>query len=178
MRLHRPLVVALALSLAACAASVKRPPASGAASVDVPAAAARRIVLNLSGDRESTGARDWEAFKGEWRAAFKAKAAAEGLDFEVQDGPVRAGAGNGTLLAVHIVEYRYMTSGARYGLGIFAGNAFIDARIRFLDARTGAPFGEQAYNTSSTAWQGIFSAMTDKQVQAIAAEVIRDVKRR
>ena len=39
-------------------------------------------------------------------------------------------------------------------------------------------FGEQTYNTSSSAWEGVFSAMTNRQVDAIAADVVRQVKGR
>jgi hypothetical protein len=32
-----------------------------------------------------------------------------------------------------------------------------------------------AYDTSSTAWQGVFSAMTDKQVQAICKQIVEQL---
>ena len=32
--------------------------------------------------------------------------------------------------------------------------------------------------TSSSAWQGIFSAMTDKQVAALSNEIVQDIRRR
>jgi hypothetical protein len=35
--------------------------------------------------------------------------------------------------------------------------------------------GERTYDTSSTAWQGAFSAMTDKQVQAICKQIVGEV---
>jgi hypothetical protein len=71
-----------------------------------------------------------------------------------------------------------LSSGARFGFGVMTGNAYIDAKIQFADLKSGRPFGERSYNTRSTAWQGIFSAMTEKQVQAIAAEIAREVKPR
>jgi hypothetical protein len=37
-------------------------------------------------------------------------------------------------------------------------------------------FGEDKVNTSSSAWQGVFSAMTSKQLAAIAKEIITDIR--
>ena len=56
------------------------------------------------------------------------------------------------------------------------GNAFIKAKVRYLDLATGRSFGEEAIDTSSSAWQGIFAPMTDKQLAAIAKEVVGKVK--
>ena len=38
------------------------------------------------GPRASTDAKDWAAFKQEWRAIFQEQATAAGLKFEYQDG--------------------------------------------------------------------------------------------
>jgi hypothetical protein len=75
-------------------------------------------------------------------------------------------------------DYRWVSTGARIGFGVFTGNAFVDAKIRFLDLKTGQPFGEQSINTSSSTMQGVFSAMTDKQLQAIAKEIVADINPR
>ena len=167
------LIAALAL-LTGCAATVKKG-GEGRPSVRVPAESAQKIVLNISGPPRSTESRDWEAFKGEWNGAFRAQTAAAGIAFDIQAGKARPTGEAGTLLDVNVDDYRYLSPGARYGFGIMTGNAYIESKIRFLDLKTGASFGEQSYNTTSTAWQGVFSAMTEKQVEAIAAEVIREV---
>jgi len=51
------------------------------------------------------------------------------------------------------------------------GNAFINSKVQFVDLSNGSALGERSYDTSSTAWQGAFSAMTDKQVRAICKEI-------
>lgn len=170
------LTLAAAL-LGGCAATVQTSAAT--APLAISAEASRRVVLHMTGSTEVLQSKDWEAFKGEWRGALRSEAASAGIAFDVQDAAPRAGGLEpGTLLVVHINDYRYLTPGARYGLGIFTGNAYIDARLRYLDLRTGAPFGEQAVNTSSSAWQGIFSAMTDKQVAAISRDAVQQLKAR
>jgi hypothetical protein len=82
----------------------------------------------------------------------------------------------GTMLAVHVNDYRMVGIGARLFFGVMTGNAYIDAKIRFSDLQTGKPFGEQDYNTSSSAWEGVFGKMTLQQVDAIAGGVFRGLK--
>lgn len=52
----------------------------------VPAEASQRLVLNMTGAKASADAKDWAAFKQEWRAIFQEQATAAGLKFEYQDG--------------------------------------------------------------------------------------------
>ncbi len=173
MGLRSTALIAALLFLTGCAATVKKGPSTS--SLRVPAEAAQKIVLNMSGPPRSSGSRDWEAFKGEWNGSFRAIAGQLSVAFEVQDGKAKSTGENGTLLEVYVDDYRYLSPGARYGFGIMTGNAYIESKIRFLDLKTGALYGEQAYNTTSTAWQGVFSAMTEKQVDAIAAEVVYEI---
>lgn len=37
---------------------------------------------------------------------------------------------------------------------------------------------ERSYNTSSSAWQGIFSAMTSKQIEAICQQIAQELQLR
>lgn len=177
--------VALALlagvMVSGCAASVERaalPTASAAAATPVPEASSRKIVLNVSGSEVSTGSEDWEPFKGEWRAAMAAATAARQASFSSQEGQPRPTGEPGTLVAVYVNDYRYLTPGARFGFGIMTGNAYIDSNIRILDLENGGTFSEESYNTSSSAWEGAFSAMTDKQVRAICDEVVAQINPR
>ena len=178
MRLSTFVLAAGLAALAGCAATVQRAPADAGAAVRVPAQSSKNIVLNVTGSPAAVQSKDWEAFKGEWRSALGGAATAAGARFSAQDGAPRPMAEPGTLVVVDVADYRYLTPGARFGLGIMTGNAYIDTKVRFVDLRTGAPLGERAYNTSSSAWQGVFSAMTDKQVQAISKEIVSEINPR
>jgi hypothetical protein len=101
---------------------------------------------------------------------------AAGITLVWRDGEARADGEAGTVVAIDVQDYRYVSTGARFGLGIMTGNAFVDARVRYLDARSGTVFGEDKVNTSSSAWQGVFSAMTSKQLAAIAKEIVTDIR--
>ncbi len=171
---RRLLLVAATLVLAACAATVKR--GTDGAAPALPAAAAQKLVLNVTGPASATGHADWSAFKDEWRAYFAAKSAEAGIPFQMQDGAPRPSGESGTLLVVTVNDFRFIRPGTRYGVGVMTGNAFIDSQLAFRDLKTGATWGTQQANTSSSAWEGVFSAMTNKQVEAIAADAVNQVK--
>lgn len=168
--------IAMAL-LAGCAATVQRGAVSEAP-IQIPAEASKNVVLNMTGSGVATNSADWEPFKGEWRSAMAAAAAARGATFATQEGAPRAAGEPGTLVVVEVNDYRYLSPGARYGLGVMTGNAFIDSEVRFADLRTGTTLGRRSYDTSSSAWQGVFSPMTGKQVEAISQEVIAEINPR
>lgn len=167
--------VSIAL-LSGCAATVKRPE-SQVKLQPIAADSSSRVVLFMTGpDGKPSGSADWESFKGEWRSAMRAAAAQNALAFDVAEQAPAVPGPAGTLLNVSVIDYRYVSPVARYGFGIMTGNAFIEARVRFVDMPTGIVAGERFYSTSSSAWEGVFSAMTDKQVAVIASEVFRDFK--
>jgi hypothetical protein len=160
------------LVLGGCAANVKHDPKSAAVHVDP--AASKAIELSIDGSATATESKDWEAFKGEWRGAMHAAASAAHIGY-VESPAVGTSAQAATHVSIYVNDYRYISPGARYGLGIMTGNAFVDARATYTDAQSAASFGERTYNTSSTAWQGVFSAMTAKQIQAICTDIVADV---
>jgi hypothetical protein len=146
------------------------------APVAVPAAAAKKVVMSMTGPKNVVEAKDWVDFKREWRETFAEHAKAAGIEFSFVDGESRPQGSDGTLLRVQIDDYRMVGIGARILLGVMTGNAFIDTRIDFASLRDGAPFGEQRHNTTSSAWSGIFAKVTPQQVDAIASAVFQDLK--
>lgn len=134
-------------------------------------------MLTLTGAKTVTEAKDWPAFKQEWRDTFAEHAKGAGVNFAFAetDAPQPPAEG-GTLVQVTVNDYRMVGIGSRIFLGVMTGNAYIDARMRFSDLRTGTTFGEQQINTSSSAWGGVFAKVTPQQVDAIAADVFKSVK--
>ena len=154
------------------------PAATAVQRVAVPAASTRKVVLNMTGPKAVVEAKDWSSFKDEWRATFADHAKASGIAFAMQDGDARPAGEPGTLLNVYVNDYRQVGIGARIFLGIMTGNAYIDGKVAFSDLTNGARFGEQTYNTTSSAWSGVFGKMTPQQVDAIATEVFASLKTR
>lgn len=175
------LAVVSSLALAGCAStpggetSEPEKPVRIAPAVQVPAASARKVVLAMTGPKHVVESSDWGEFKREWRETFADHARQAGVAYEFVDGEAKPTGEDGTLLLVHVADYRIVGIGARIMFGIMTGNAFIDARVRYASLRDGAVFGEQQYNTSSSAGGGVFSKVTPQQVDAIAGNVFMDV---
>jgi len=158
-----------------CAATIKKDSADTPLS-EIPKRSAAKLVLNVSGSKETISSKDWEGFKQEWSENFTNQAAEANVTFEMQEGSPHATGEDGVLLYVFVNDYRFIRPGTRYVVGVMGGNAFIESKLTFSDLRTGESYGSQVANTSSSAMQGIFSAMTNKQVEAIAADVLKQIK--
>ena len=162
-------LMATAIVSAGCAANVRK---DNGGSVKVNTESAKALVLNISGSTESVSAPEWESFKRVWNDACGQEAASIGAAFSIQTGETKWTGQPGTIVAVDILDYRYITAAMRYAVGGMSGNAYIDARVNFLDLGSGLSLGTHAYNTSSVYWQSVFSAVTVKQVRAICHEII------
>lgn len=174
-----------ALFIAGCASSPKSSSADTAASapearlapaVTIPASAARKVVLTMTGPKSVLDAKDWADFKREWQTTFGDHARQAGIAFAFADSAPPTGSDDGTLLSVDVADYRMIGIGARIMFGIMTGNAYIDAKIRYVNLRDGSTLGEQQYNTTSSAAGGIFAKVTPQQVDQIATSVFLDFK--
>jgi hypothetical protein len=177
------LAFASALLLAACASTpgtqpeapaAKEPYARIAPPVAIPPASARKVVLNMTGPKHVVESSDWGELKREWRETFADHAREAGIDYAFVEDAKPSGQ-DGTLLQVEVADYRIVGIGARIMFGIMTGDSFLDAKVRYLSLRDGAPFGEQQYNTRSSAWDGVFAKMTPQQVNSIAGNVFMDI---
>jgi hypothetical protein len=160
--------------LAGCAASVQR--SDGTQSkIAVPANDAKHVVLFVQGVKKASESKDWELLRTEWRTAIVAAAGERGITSTYWDTDQAATTETGTLVVINVNDYRYLSPGARYGFGIMTGNAYMDADASFYELPARKLLGSRKYNTSSTAWQGVFSAMTEKQVKAICDDIVREI---
>ena len=179
---HTLLAGALVLALAGCASNGARDssqsphPVLSQAPVAIPEASAKHLVLNMTGSDFVTNAKDWPKFQKEWRDNFAEYAKIDGITFETQDGEGKATGQAGTLLKVYVNDYRFVGIGSRIMFGVMTGNAYIDAKATFCDLNDGKEIGERSYNTSSTAWAGVFATMTPAQVDAIGHDVFTELK--
>jgi len=146
-----------------------------APAVSVPPAARKKLVLAMTGPQAVVESKDWAEFQREWRETFAAHAKDAGVTFRFAESPPGPTGEDGTVLLVNVADYRIVGIGARIFFGVMTGNAFIEAKVAFSNLRDGAPFGEQAYSTSSSAWGGIFAKVTPQQVDAIATNVFKDL---
>lgn len=160
-------------SSAPSAASEQAPPI--AAPVAVPAASAKRVVLLMTGPKEVTESTDWAELKREWKDTFADHAKSTGVEYEFLDSGEPQQGQEGTVLRVTINDYRIVGIGARIMFGAMTGNAYINSRIQYTNLRDGTVFGEQHFNTASSAADGVFAKVTPQQVDTIATEVFRSI---
>ncbi|HEY6456289.1 MAG TPA: hypothetical protein VIY90_13535 [Steroidobacteraceae bacterium] len=164
----------LVLLLAGCASTVRRQDGSGPVPIGTKALG-KNIVLNLTGSDETTSAKDWAGFRGIWKDECSDEFHEAEASFSMQDGTPRPTGSDGALVVVNVLDYRYVSIAARVMLGVMTGNAFINSRVGFRDLQTGDTWATKAYDTQSSAWNGVFAAMTTKQVRAICHEILGEV---
>ncbi|HUL19452.1 MAG TPA: hypothetical protein VLV29_09320, partial [Steroidobacteraceae bacterium] len=111
------------------------------------------------------------------RDACKEESAATGAAFSMQEGDAKPTGEPGTLVVVDVVDYHYVSTGARIAFGIMTGNAYINAKVTFRDLQTGDVRASKSYDTKSSAWEGVFSGMTTKQVRAMCHELVGEIER-
>ena len=170
-------IVISALILSGCAATVQRTSVSESP-LTVSEAAAKNVVMVVQGSDVASKSDDWEKLRKEWRSAMEGAAEESGSVFSYHDAISELPQKNGTLVVINVNDYRYVSQGARFMVGVMTGNAFIDADVSFFELPTKKPIGTRSYKTSSSAGQGIFSPMTAKQIQGISGEIMRELSQK
>ena len=146
------------------------------APIRIPAASTQRIVMSMTGPKQVIDSKDWGDFKREWKDTFSEYAKEAKITFDFIEGEVRPNNQDGTMLIVDVADYRMVGIGSRIMFGIMTGNSFIDAQVKYSNLKTGETLGEQQFNTTSSAWSGIFAKVTPQQVDSIGLEVFKNFK--
>jgi hypothetical protein len=172
----KTLAIVVVIGLSGCAATVAQPTAD--ARPLAAAATPSGVALLITGSATVLASTNWHTFRVEWRTAFASEAKAAGLSFtdlDAEGGEQPAGV---VLVLVAVNKYRYLTPETRATFGIMTGNAFINADAEFFEFPGRRSLGRKTYSTSSLAWEGIFSAITDKQLIVISNAMIQEIKRK
>lgn len=181
MKFAALLCLVAGLTVTGCAANVHKNAIDGNA-LNIAPDQSKRIVMRVTGSAPSLSSPDWERLGREWRKAVGIVGGRTGIDYALQNNaeasaPPDPNGPPGVLAIVDVKKFRFVAPGARYGFGVMTGNAYLQTQVQFADLRTGAPLGTRSYDTSSTAWEGIFSATTDRQVEAVCQEIATEVTR-
>lgn len=175
---RRSLFAALGGLLGGCAATVQThtPPAGGTPRLAVPAVPTIQVGLLVTATPAMRAAAGWPAFRAEWRNAFKGATAAAGLRmayFETEPSENLPGT---VLVRITVNDYRHISTGMRWALGGFTGNAFVEADVEFIELPGKRSLGSRRYSSSSSFWQGVLAPMTDKQLPALAAAMVQELR--
>ncbi len=177
MRVPKFFLVAMVLLMAGCAATVQRQ-GGAETKLTLTAAATKRIVMVVQGSKSATESKDWETLRAQWRSAMSEATAAAGLSLVNQESATPLPADAATLVVVTVQGFHYVSQGARIAVGVMTGNAFINTEVAFAELPSNTPAGTRQYNAKSSAGQGIFAAMTGKQVRGICDEIVKEVSQR
>ena len=175
---RRSLNASALLLLTGCAVTVKtpEPPGAGAPRLAAPAVATTQVGLMVTATPAMRMEADWLPFRAEWRNAFKTATAAAGLRmhfFETEPSEHLPGT---VLVRITVQDYRHISTGMRWALGGLTRNAFVDADVEFIELPIRRRLGTRRYSTSSSFWQGVLSPMTDKQLAALAAAMVQELR--
>lgn len=168
-------LVTLAL-LAGCAATVQRQGVADAAIVH-PGRPLKHLILLVQGGKEVQASADWYRLRSEWRSAMTSATAGAGAAFTYWDSEPQSPSESGTLVVVKVNTYRYVSTEARVAFGVFTGEASIDVEATFYELPGRDLIATRRYTTASSRWQGILAPMTGRQVEAIAKEIVEDLRR-
>jgi len=133
------------------------------------------VVLVLNGNAAIQSNSDWRAFREEWQTSMVTATAEAKMPFVFAKSEEPLDANAGTLVRVKVNNFRYISQTTRFMVGVLAGNATMDVDVEYLELPSKKPLGSKKFNTSTSAWEGIFSAATPKQVQAVSAQIVKDV---
>ena len=170
-------VVALSaiVLLSACAATVQRPASAPVSAIAV-SGEVRQVAIVVEGSDTVRASDDWADFRALWPEAMRASASAAGLQTSDHASRPATLEPPGIVAVVRITDYRYVSTGARIGLGVMTGNAYIKATAELVQYPGGKVVATRSYDTNSSAWQGVFAPMTTRQVQAITDQIVADVR--
>jgi len=158
--------------LSGCAASVK---SGGTETLTIEESAKQNLVVNIQGNSKVRQNEDWIRLRQEWNEALKNEATRAG--YRLTESHVATPAEkDGVGIKINVTNFRYLTPGSRYAAGVMVGNAWINSSADYSDLKSGRLIGTRTYDTSSSAWEGVMSAMTQEQVEAIAQKIISDIK--
>lgn len=136
--------------------------------------AEKSVVMTLTRLDDEQPNEDWQAFRNEWRDAVSNIATENGTRFRLVENGENI-EDNAVLIKGTVNGFRYVSPGKRIAFGAMTGNAYMDIGFEFIEVPMGRPLGYRQYSTSSQTMEGIFSAMTDRQVRATAEAMWKDL---
>ena len=168
---------AAVISLVGCAATVTQTPTSATSPVAAPReqAPAGALIAVVTGSSAVQANVDWQSFLAEWQASLATSAGTANMPFVFAKDESAIPSNASILVRLTVNDFKYVSTTKRFMLGIMAGNAHMDVDVQYVELPANKPFGSKKFNTSSSAWEGIFSAVTPKQVQTVSELIVKEV---
>jgi hypothetical protein len=144
----------------------------------VPSASSRKVVLMVMGKPEWEADEAYGLLVQEWQTAMNAAATDAKMSYAYFAPGAKPAPEAATLVKVKVNEFKFASATKRWTLEGLGSKAFIDADVSFNDMQSGRELGTRKYSSSAGALQGVFSAMTEGQLQAIATAIVKEVTQR
>lgn len=156
-----------ALTMAGCATNT--PEESRVAPLAIPSESRTQLIVNFKAGNQVFRNAYWDQLKSSWRTAIQSEASTHGYTVSEQVGPIATSPNPGLLLIIKVDDFRYITEPD-------GDDAWVDARVIYLDAQTAKEYGERSYNTASPSLEEISSAVTNVQIRALAKRMISEIQ--
>lgn len=111
----------------------------------------------------------------EWKESLAESAKTAKVPFVFAKDEAAIPANASILVRLTVNDFKYVSTAKRYVLGLLVGNAYMDVDAQYIELPSNKSFGAKKFNTSSSAWEGIFSAVTPKQVRTVSEVIVKDV---
>jgi len=168
--------LAAAALLSGCAATVDKAHIDNPAlAVSAPAKAKVAVKVQAAPGMVASGS--WEALRADWRDGMALAAGQRGMSLEWLQAEQQPDNTPGVLALVKVRHFRHMDTTERLLGGILVGDAFVNAEVEFFEWPANKRLGSRVYNSSTSFKEGIFSATSRKQVQAISEEIVSEIQR-
>lgn len=138
-------------------------------------APAGALVAVVTGSPAAQSNGDWSSFLEEWESSLKDSAAAAKTPLVFAKDETAIPSNASVLIRLTVNDFKYVSTTKRFMLGIMAGNASMDVDAQYIELPANKTLGSKKFNTSSSAWEGIFSAVTPKQVRTVSELIVKDV---
>lgn len=162
--------------IAGCAAAVTQTtiPSNGSKSAARTQPTSGTLVAVISGSEEIQANSDWSDFLEQWQSSMNESAENSKMAFVLVKDEFSVPANAEVLVRLTVNDFKYVSTTKRILLGVIAGNAYMDVDAQYLALPSKKVFGSKKFNTSSSAWEGIFSAVTPKQIQAVSDIIVKE----
>jgi hypothetical protein len=161
-----------AVLLSGCATQVDTLSSSGELQIDKQAR--RNVLVSLSGSEQSESNARWQDLRHSLHSQLDNKAF-HSLYRLTHVAGRRTLDQPGVLISLEVSNFRYLGQLRRNLLGPTTGNAWVDLQVAYYDLQSGELLGTRSWRTSSSGWGTFFSDMTERQVGALAAQVIDEI---
>jgi len=172
----RPLqacLLTLGLLLTGCSATVQRD--ASTAPLQVQPASTQRVVLSVTASPALLASNGWADLLQEWKNSMEWAANNAKVAYTFHDGSQAPAAQPATWVKVQVNDFRFVSTAKRWMVGVFSGNAFVDSDVSFVDLQQGRDLGTRKFSSTSSALQGVFAPMTERQLEVISTAIVKDV---